>query len=331
MKRSLKYPFIVGVLLVITYISFALIPLLEGSFRYVLISLVAITILAMFFLISMSPTIFGLFKNKKNLPDKNFDKLTFASIPSNNIKIEYSSNEDESKLVKLRNDFNLDNVVKSAKSDYEKVKLIQTWVHKRWKHDGNNAPKFNDAYYILKQAEKGERFRCVEYSLVTCECLRSIGLIVRNMGIWTKDISDVDRGGAHVINEVYLRGLQKWIFLDPQFDIIITENEVPLNAVEIQNAIAEQRNIQVVSISKTISPRAYISWIRPYLYYFTISINKGRVTKLDRIFGIKKNLTLYPLNASKPQHFQGLFPINTSYFTNSIQDIYQEIIQAKNI
>lgn len=95
--------------------------------------------------------------------------------------------------------------------------------------------KKKDTYFILEQAKKGERFRCTEYSLVASECLKTLGCKVRSLGLMTKEIDEVNSGAGHVANEVFVPDLDKWIFIDPQYDIIATENRIPLNAVELKS------------------------------------------------------------------------------------------------
>jgi len=271
----------------------------------------------------MSPSLGGLISGGKEEHDKVVEKLEFTDNRNSNYQIEYKKYSDEPDLIKLRTDFKLDTIVKNATSDFDKVLLVQSWVNSRWKHDRENTPEKNDAYFILKQAEKGERFRCVEYSLVASECLKSLGFKVRNIGLMTKDIDEVNSGGGHAVNEVYVSDLNKWIFIDPQYDIIVTENGLPLNAVELQKAIANKEPIEIINPNKVIEKEEYIEWIGPYLFYFYTSLNKGKVSVWDRIVGNKKQLTLVPKGKKEPKYFQRIFRLNNMYFTNSTKDFYQ--------
>jgi hypothetical protein len=271
----------------------------------------------------MSPSFGGLISGGKEEHDKNVEKLEFTDNRNSNYQIEYKKYSNEPDLIKLRTDFKLDTIVKNAKSDFEKVLLVQSWVNSRWKHDGDNTPEKNDAYFILKQAEKGERFRCVEYSLVASACLKSLGFKVRNVGLMTKDIDEVNYGGGHAVSEVLIPDLKKWIFIDPQYDIIATENGIPLNAVELQQVIANKNEFEIINPNKVISKKEYIEWIGPYLFYFYTSLNKGKVSVWDRIIGNKKQLTLVPKGKKEPKYFQRIFRLNNMYFTNSVNDFYQ--------
>lgn len=139
----------------------------------------------------------------------------------------------------------------------------------------------------------------------------------------TKDIDVVNSGGGHAVNEVFIPNLNKWIFIDPQYDVMVTQNGLPLNAIELQTAIADKAPIEIVSPNKIIGKEEYIDWIRPYLFYFYTSLNKGKVSVWNRIVGNKKQLTLVPEGEKEPIYFQRIFRLNNMYFTNSIRDFYQ--------
>lgn len=275
----------------------------------------------------MSPRLGGIIPMGKESIAKEIYRLEFDTVITNNYGLVYKDESNREDYTKLRTEYKLDSLVKNCKTDFEKVTTIQSWVQSRWKHDGNNAPEKNDALYILKEAEKGKRFRCVEYSIVARQCLASLGFTVRGLGLMAKDISDVKSGGGHAVNEVYLNDLKKWVFIDPQYDVITTYKGVPLNAVELQNCIATGKKFELVNPNKTITKEEYTKWIGPYLYYFYTTINGQSIGIWDRIAGNKKQLTLYPVASEQPQYFQKIFRLNNSYYTHSVKDFYPVVAQ----
>jgi hypothetical protein len=54
------------------------------------------------------------------------------------------SDPNEPDMVQLREQYNLEDVVRNAEDDYAKLRLITGWVQKQWKHDGNNKPSRRD-------------------------------------------------------------------------------------------------------------------------------------------------------------------------------------------
>lgn len=293
--------------------------------KYILRTFLILFIVFVGFSFYMSPRLGGLIPLGKESRDQSIHHLTFDSVQTDNYEITYSNNATDSFYTKLRLKYQLDSLVKDVETDFDKILTIQSWVQSRWEHDCCNTPKHNNALYILEQAEKGERFRCVEYSTVAKQCLSSLGFTVRTLGLMTKDISEVKSGGGHVVNEVYIEDIKKWMYFDPQFGVIPTLEGNPLNAVELQYRIKNNLDFTLINPNKTTTKEDYVEWIGPYLYYFTTSLNQGGIGIWDRIIGNKKSLTLYPIDAEKPAYFQKIFRLNTSYYTHSLKDFYPEL------
>ncbi|QCK16697.1 transglutaminase-like domain-containing protein [Mangrovivirga cuniculi] len=295
--------------------------MLKKVFLSIFIILIGFTAFSFY----LSPRLGGLISLGKDKIDRKVHKLEFNEGLQNSFDLRYEDISGREDLVLLREKFRLEQIVDSIDDQFNQVLAIQSWVQSQWEHDGNNVPDKFDAVYILEEAQKGERFRCVEYSLVARECLSALGFKIRTLGLMTKDISEVKSGGGHVANEVYLEDLNKWMFIDPQFDVIAVQGGVPLNAVELQRAIAHNERFEIINPNNTISKADYVQWIGPYLYYFYVTINGQRISVWDRIVGNKKQLTLLSKDANEPEYFQKIFKINNSYYTNSLSDFYPKI------
>jgi len=273
----------------------------------------------------MSPRLGGALTFGKDSIDKEIFKLEFDSVSSGKHALSYTRRSEREDLLLLRKEFKLDSIIQHCTTDFEKITKIQSWVQSRWKHNGDNAPQYNDALYILREAKKGKQFRCIEYSLVAAQCLSSLGFTVRGLGLMTKDISQVKYGGGHVVNEVYITDLNKWVMIDPQYDVIATYEGNPLNAVELQHCIKNDLPFEILNPNKTITMQEYKTWIGPYLYYFTTTLKGERIEVIDRLVGNKKQLTLYPKGAKQPVYFQNMMRLNNSYYTHSLIDFYPKI------
>lgn len=234
----------------------------------------------------------------------------------------YEENKNNEYLNRLRAKYPLDSLIQNAANDTEKALKILNWVHKQWKHNGNNTPKKNDAISILEEVKTGKNFRCVEYGIVTTACLNAVGLKARTLSLKTKDVETTRSGAGHVLLEVYLNDLAKWVMLDGQWDAMPVLNNAPLNAVEFQKAIAENyQNLEIRSISGA-NKRYYVDWIYPYLYFFSFSFdNREGVDKRERVQD-KMALMLVPKGAKNPTVFQIKSKINYCLYTNSINDFY---------
>ncbi len=273
----------------------------------------------------MSPRLGGIIPIGKDKIDTAIFQLAFDTITSGNHSLVYEDISQWEHLADLRKTYQLDSLIEDCKTDFDKIVKIQSWVQSRWVHDSNNAPKTNNAIYIIQQAEEGERFRCVEYSFEAGQCLASLGFRVRGLGLMTKDISEVKYGGGHAVNEIYLDDLEKWVIIDPQYDVISMSNGIPLNAAELQKLIAEDKDFEILNPNNATTKSEYEVWVAPYLYYFISTLKGESLSVKDRVLGNKKQLTLYPVGAEQPTYFQKIFSLNTSYYTHSLNDFYPQI------
>ncbi|MBB6612810.1 transglutaminase domain-containing protein [Pontibacter sp. Tf4] len=236
----------------------------------------------------------------------------------------YEQNQNNEFLNTLREQYNLDAIVAGAANDTERALRMVNWVHKQWDHNGMNQPSQPDALTILAEVKQGKQFRCVEYGTVTAAALNSIGLPARRLGLKMKEVETTEFGAGHVLLEVYLPDLKKWVLLDGQFDVMPVLNNVPLNAVEFQQAIANNYDkLEIRSLSGT-SKAQYVNWIYPYLYYFDVKFDNREGIALDRktIDG-KLSLMLLPVGAKEPKVFQIVNPLDYCKYTTSVADFYQ--------
>ena len=97
-----------------------------------------------------------------------------------------TQHENNAFLKQLRDEYNLNEVVKGAKNDTEKALKVMNWVHKQWQHNGSNQPSKSDALTILQEAKEGKQIRCVEYGIVTSSSLNAVGFRSRVLGLKTK-------------------------------------------------------------------------------------------------------------------------------------------------
>ena len=216
-------------------------------------------------------------------------------------------------MVKLRKKYDLEKLVCKAKDDYEKLKLILAWVQKQWEHHGDNKPSKSDPLTILKEVSEGKRFRCVEYAIVVVGCTRSLGMPSRRLALKRPDVETAKSGAGHVVAEVWLKQFNKWVFVDGQWGAIAERNGVPLNAVELQDAIARKMpGLKIRFVSKG-NQEDYLKWIVPYLYYLDFNLDQRFYAK-DYESG---KIMLVPKGVKKPKVFQRKSPIkNCTYISN---------------
>jgi hypothetical protein len=219
-------------------------------------------------------------------------------------------------LSTLRKEYKLEEVVAGTTNDFGKVRALTKWAHDRWEHDGSNVPKKSDPLSILAEAKLGKGFRCVEYAIVLSAALNAVDVPARVVALKMKDVETRQSDAGHVVTEAYLRDAGKWIMADGQWDAVPLLNGVPVNAVELQRALAERNAPMVAGFSKARGKR-YFRWIRPYLFYFDVA--------LDNRYAVKprpERLMLVPAEAKEPTVFQRTSPIKNMVYTRSLREFY---------
>jgi len=252
-------------------------------------------------------------------------ELQFDTISkSNDLEFWYEQNDNNAYLKLLRSEYPIDSLIKDVHTDMDKTLEILHWVHRQWQHNGSNEPRKHDALSILEEVKEGKNFRCVEYGIVAAACLNSVGLKARVLALKTKDVETTKSSAGHVVAEVYLNDLKKWVFIDGQFDVMPVLNGIPLDAVEFQKAIGENFNQLEIKTSSNTTKSNYITWVYPYLYYFDVKFDNREGTQNKQSIDGKSSLMLVPLEAKNPTVFQIKYPMNYLKYTHSLRDFYEQ-------
>jgi len=239
----------------------------------------------------------------------------------------YSDTMENSYLRKLRQDYGLDTLAANTDDDLEKIIAILHWSSSQWEHNGSNTPSNPDALTILEEARTGQQFRCVEYGILASAGLNAVGIPARPLGLKTRDVARVKSGAGHVVTEAYSSGLGKWIFMDPQLDLIPVLDGIPLDAVEFQRAIASGANVELINSEGVLDADfrdSYLRWLGKYLYFLEVPFDSriGEEAEILKFDG-KPKLMLVPLGEDNPEIFQRKYSISYCVYTHSLADFYQ--------
>jgi len=227
------------------------------------------------------------------------------------------SSADEPYLTRLRETYKLADVVAGAATDYDRVRAVSRWVRTRWNHNGSNTPEKNDPISILEEAATGKKFRCVEYAVVLAAPLNAIRIPARVLALATEDVETRESGAGHVVTEAWLADRRTWIMVDGQFDVIPLLDGRPLNAVELQRALAGgAKGLSVATLSDT-KAETYFDWVAPYLYFFHTALDARYPAPASRT-----ELCLLPLGAKPPTVFQKKWSFGSEAFTHSVALFY---------
>jgi hypothetical protein len=251
-----------------------------------------------------------------------------TNIINNDLVFKYPDTLNNSYLRQLKNDYHLLKLIENKIEDIDKVLSVLNWTHNQWRHNGSNEPSKNDALTILKEARGGKKFRCVEYGIVASTALQSLNFKARVLGLKTADVETKKYGAGHVLAEVWMPQFNKWVLIDGQFNLMPILENVPLNAVEFQQAISENKNYKLIDINGEVSMKrrkSYLSFIFDYLYYIDTKFDNRSAPSNERIlYEGKSSLLLVPLGAKNPSIFQIKYPLDYMVYTNSINDFYQK-------
>lgn len=141
----------------------------------------------------------------------------------------YSASGDVN-LQKLRKEYNLDSVAGQG-DEVSQIKNLMRWVHNTIRHDGSSDnPSVKNAQDIIKVCNaEGRGVNCRMMATVLNECYLAMGFPSRAITCMPKELKFDD---CHVINMVYSKQLEKWLWMDPTFEAFVMDDKKNLLSVQ---------------------------------------------------------------------------------------------------
>jgi len=154
--------------------------------------------------------------------------------------------------------------------------------------------------------------------------LNAIGFKARTIYLKTKNAKKSKYSPGHVATEVYLNDVQKWVFLDGQFNVMPELNGEPLNAVELQKAITLQSDgLKLLSLNSLVKGGEYYNFVYPYLFYLDTTIDNRYESETPHLINEKSAVMLVPNGAKNLTRIDFWdMDLNKYIYTNSTQDFY---------
>lgn len=147
--------------------------------------------------------------------------------------------------------------------------LLLDWVTRRWKH-ANAHVESQDSVEVLERVDAGERFACVEYSIVLSQALNACGIPARRVNLRTADHhTGVAKG--HVVSEAWIDDFNRWVLLDGQNGAWWGEPGHPLGVLELHDRLRAGDQPPMNGIAKDLSASESSLWFR----YFTSFSSTG--------------------------------------------------------
>lgn len=143
-------------------------------------------------------------------------------------------------LIKLRTEYKLDSIAGNG-DEMSKILNLMYWLHNLVPHDGSSSnPNPYNALNIIKVCQEENRgVNCRMLATVLNECYLSMGIQSRFVTCMPKDSVFQD---CHVINSVYSKDLDKWVWIDPSFAAYVKdENGNFLGLQEVRERLIDGR------------------------------------------------------------------------------------------
>lgn len=224
-------------------------------------------------------------------------------------------------LKKIRDGFQLDSLIDEKESDFQNIMKLRFWIYSNLDENGNLLPESNSDLAEIENILGKEKFSIDGYSGLTKIFLQALGYTVRKIKLQNPGSFSKKGAFTHFFYEVYLYDLKKWFFVDKDYDIIITKDDMPLNAVELQLAFINEEELEVLNPWKKIACEDYLELVGPYLYYFSTDLNK-KYHFITRFFGSKSKMVLVPQYEDFPLPKNNLPKNRSSIITSTISDFY---------
>ena len=181
---------------------------------------------------------------------------------------------------------------------------IAQFAKSSFKHDGDSQPSASDPITILKEAQAGAKFRCVEYSHLAAWLMVAYGLEARTVNIMTRDVETKEYGAGHVVVEFYEGKTHGWVMADIQAGVVARYNNTLQSALELRDSI-DDAVMENFGGSKFIEPEGmfggdYKRWLKPYLYF----VDRPQEFNFEYSADTKPHYILVPSGDKPPKYFQ---------------------------
>jgi len=213
----------------------------------------------------------------------------------------YQSSNDPN-LVTLRTTFNLDSIAGKGNEVSKMLNLLH-WVHNLIQHDGNKSnPEIKNAKSMISVCKKEHRgLNCRGLAIILNECYLAMGFQSRFVTCMQKDTVFKD---CHVINMVFSKDLNKWLWMDPTNDAyVMNEKGELLSIQEVRERIINGKPLLLNPDANwnhrcSINKKEYLySYMAKNLYRMECSVVSEYDSETREKGRVSTYVELLPLNA----------------------------------
>ena len=140
----------------------------------------------------------------------------------------YQSAETK-ELINLRVKFNLDSVAGNG-DEISKIKNLLFWAYTIVPHQNGDNPTSRNANDLIEVCKRDNRgVNCRMKATILKDAYHAMGFKSRMITCMPRDTADND---CHVINVVWSKSLNKWLWMDPTFNAYLSNDDGELLGVE---------------------------------------------------------------------------------------------------
>lgn len=152
---------------------------------------------------------------------------------------------------------------------WDTARATLEWARRKWEH-ANDHVEHEDALEVLERVDGGERFACVEYSIVLSQALNALEIPARRVNLRRRH-HHVGVGRGHVVSEAWVDDLDRWVCLDGQNGAYwVDDHDEPLGVLELQRLVQDGRYARMVRLVDEGSDTDAATWM-PYFASVTVT------------------------------------------------------------
>ncbi|MEJ7629509.1 MAG: hypothetical protein WKF54_07955 [Nocardioidaceae bacterium] len=145
-------------------------------------------------------------------------------------------------------------------SAWTTAQAMLTSVRRSWEH-ANDHVDDPDGLDVLERVDSGERFACVEYSIVLSQALNAVRIPARRLDLRQLN-HHVGVGRGHVVSEAWIDDLDQWVVLDGQNGAYwINERDEPLCLRALQRACRGDESVRMRGLVDEMAERDSAGWL----------------------------------------------------------------------
>lgn len=217
---------------------------------------------------------------------------------------------NDPQLRKLRVKYGLEKVIRSGKSELDKLQLLNAWAHDSFKKFGQPTLPTHNALEILEEIERGGSFYCAHFAVLLLSAANSLGFVAR--GLQVKAMPKVTNT-EHTICELWSNQYRKWIEMDATHTIYFVTKKapaLPLSVYEIRKELFKNGGKDLIIIAGAgAKKKKYNLKDLPFYhspYNMTVGFSKVSLAKhANMIFAGSNRWLTDPVDAHPYMLFKG--------------------------